>query len=965
MDFPRTVGENDDVRQLREPPDNRAALLERDAQLTQLESALETPFTRDAGAVVLIEGPAGIGKTALLDAAVKMAVEHRLDVLTARGAELESKFGGGLARQLFEPVVMDMSTDERAELLSGPAELAGRLVGAAPAEARAEPGLAVLHGLYWLTANLAERQPLALVVDDIHWGDEVSLRFLVYLAHRIESLPVALIAAARSGEPGSAAELVRELAAHQGVRLLRPAPLSAQAVTDVVAAAVGDPSPEFAAACMKVSAGSPFLLQELLRSAAADGIEPNARGASAIERLIPATVSHAILLRLGRLQLAAQELARAVAVLGPGGELAHAAELAEIEPGAAADAFDALVAMELFANRRPLDFVHPLVRSAVYSDLPPSKRSRLHSRAAMIMRAAGVAPDRLAVHLLALPPEGDVEVAEALIEAARAAAVRGSADTAIAYLRRALEEPPPDDARPAVLLELGSIESRAGDPRAVEHLREAQASAPNDDALIGATLVLFLTLIYEGQMDDAVAAMQPVLDELTEKNHPGVMMLEGRLLAGVTLDYRGAPIVEARIEAARKRAYAAERPPFTILSVLSEWDAGQGEQPAKEIAARAERAIVERSPDDPAANVPGDFHAYMALINCERYEVALRLIGQRIDEGWRLGSLSLLTVMSTFAAWAALRQGDLVAAEEHARTAVDIDSLRPLPLLAPFAAATLAGTLIERDELDEADAALRARTPEPGSEPPTVSWLRLLGIRGRLRLAQGRFEEALESSLSCGDRLARFRQPGPATYPWRSEAALALHALGRSDEAANLAREELERARVFGAPRAIGIALRSFGLVVGGKPGLEKLADAVRLLEGSEGQLEYGFSLYEFGAAQRRANQRAEAREPLRAALDIAVQLDAVRLRRQAEEELRATGARPRRLVLSGLDSLTASERRVARLAAEARTNREIAQSLFVSARTIEGHLTAIYRKLEIKTRDELPAALATRSTPP
>ena len=858
---------------------------------------------------------------------------------------------------------MGMSAEERAELLSGPAELAGRLVGAAPAEARAEPGLAVLHGLYWLTANLAERQPLALVVDDIHWGDEVSLRFLLYLAHRIETVPVALIAAARSGEPGSAAELVRELAAQQGVRLLRPAPLSAQAVTDVVASAVGEPSPEFAAACMKVSAGSPFLLQELLRAAAADGIEPNARGASAIERLVPASVSHAILLRLGRLQPAARELARAVAVLGPGAELAHAAELAELEPGAAADAFDALVAMELFADRRPLDFVHPLVRSAVYSDLPPSERSRLHSRAAMIMRGAGAAPDRLAVHLLALPPEGDPEVAEALIEAARAAAARGSADTAIAYLRRALEEPPPDDARPAVLLELGSIESRAGDPLAVEHLREAQASAPDDDALIGATLVLFLTLIFAGRMDDAVAAMQPVIDELSEKSHPGVMLLEGRLLAGVTLDYRGAPIVEARIEAARERAYAAERPPFTILSVLSEWDAGQGEQPAEQIAARAERAIVERSPDDPAANVPGDFHAYMALIHCERYELALRLIGQRIDEGWRLGSLSLLTVMSTFAAWAALRQGDLVAAEEHARTAVDIDSLRPLPLLTPFAAATLAGTLIERDELDEADAALRAGTPEPGSEPPTISFVRLLGIRGRLRLAQGRFEEALESShLPAGsgstgfDSPARPRTPGALMPPspctrsvartrrqrWRGTSSSGrgrLALLGRPES--HCGRSAWSRA----GSRDLGILPRPCAYSRAPRHSSSMASRCTSSARRSVAQI----------AGPRRASRCG------RHSTSPCV-LDAVRLRRRAEEELRATGARPRRLVLSGLDSLTASERRVARLAAEGRTNREIAQSLFVSARTVEGHLTAVYRKLDISSRDELPAALAAGS---
>ena len=957
------VGENVNVRPVREPSGSHSSLLERDAELAQLESALAIASTRNAGAAVLVEGPAGIGKTAVLDAAIEMAGGHGLDVLTARGAELESTFGGGLARQLFEPVVMGISAEERAELLSGPAELAGRLVGAAPAEERAEPGLAVLHGLYWLTANLAERQPLALVVDDIHWGDEVSLRFLVYLAHRIETVPVAVIAAARSGEPGSAADLVRKLATERGVGLLRPGPLSPQAVTDVVASALGEPSPEFAAACLTASAGTPFLLQELLRAAAADGIEPDARGASAVEGLVPASVSHAILLRLGRLPPAARELAGAVAVLGPGAELAHAAELAELERGAAAEAFDTLVATELFAEAQPLDFIHPLVRSAVYSDLSPSERSLLHARAALILRRAGAAPDRLAVHLLALPPAADPEVAEALFDAARAAAARGSADTAIAYLRRALDEPPPDDVRQAFLLELGSIESRVGDPRAVEDLRAVQASAPNDDALIGATLVLFLTLIFEGRMDDAVAAIQPVIDELSEKSHPGVLLLEGRLLAGVTLDYRGAPIVEARIERVRERAQEVERPPFTVLSVLTEWDAGRGELPAEQIAARAERAIVERSPDDPAANVPGDFHAYMALIHCERYEVARRLIGLRIDEGRRLGGLSLLTVMSTFAAWAALRQGNLVAAEEHARTAVDIDSLRPLPLLTPFAAATLAGTLIERDELEEADAALRAVTPEPGSEPPTISWVRLVGIRGRLRLAQGRFEQALEAALACGALLDRFRQPGPATHPWRSEAALALHALGRSDEAAEMARDELERARTFAAPGATGIALRALGLVEGGDQGLRHLDEAVRVLESSEARLEHGHGLYELGAARRRANRRVEAREPLREALDIAVRVDAVRLRRRAEEELRATGARPRRLMLSGVDSLTASERRVARLAAEGRTNREVAQSLFVTARTVEGHLTAVYRKLDLSSREQLPAALAAESS--
>ena len=648
-------------------------------------------------------------------------------------------------------------------------------------------------------------------------------------------------------------------------------------------------------------------------------------------------------------------------MLGHGAELGDAAELVELEPAAAGDAFDALVAGDLLADRRPLDIVHPLVRSAVYSDIPPSERSLLHARAAMVMRRAGVAPDHLAAHLVRLPPAGDPEVSAALVEAARAAAGRGAADTAIAYLSRALEEPPPDEQRHSLLLELGTTESRVGDPHASEHLRQAKESAPDDDALAVATLLLGRTLIYEGRMDEAAAAMQPVIDELSAKANASVMMLEGGLLAGAAVDFRGAQIAEARAQAARERADAAERPPFSVLSVLSQWEAGRGDD-ARIVAERAEQAIVDRSPDDPTANAPTYLHAYMALIYCERYSLAQRLLAERIEDARRLGSLPLLTAASTFAACAALRQGDLAAAEEHARTAVETDALHAQTLLTPFAAAMLAGTLIERGELDEADAALQAGTPEPGAEPPTLSHVHLLGMRGRLRLAQARLEEALESSLACGAQLERHGQPGPATYPWRSDAALALHALGHPQQAARTASDELERARRFGAPRATGIALRALALVHGGDEGLRLLAEAARVLEGSEARLEHAYALCELGAALRRANRRTEAREPLRAALDLAVRSAALALRQRAEQELRATGARPRRIVLSGLDSLTASERRVARLAAEGRTNREIAQTLFVTARTVEGHLTAVYRKLDLDSREALPAALAAKS---
>src|SRR5205823_2230508 len=199
----------------------------------------------------------------------------------------------------------------------------------------------------------------------------------------------------------------------------------------------------------------------------------------------------------------------------------------------------------------------------------------------------------------------------------------------------------------------------------------------------------------------------------------------------------------------------------------------------------------------------------------------------------------------------------------------------------------------------------------------------------------------------------------PSYLPWRSQAALAQLALGDQESAGRLAEEELELARAFGAPRALGVAKRAVGVVAGGDRGELLLREAIDAFEHGDAKLERARALADLGALLRRRNRRTEARELLRDALDVAHRLGATPLAARAETELRATGARPRRVVLTGLDSLTASELRVCELASHGLTNREIAQSLFVTARTVEGHLTSVFRKLRVHSRDELPAALA------
>jgi DNA-binding CsgD family transcriptional regulator len=201
--------------------------------------------------------------------------------------------------------------------------------------------------------------------------------------------------------------------------------------------------------------------------------------------------------------------------------------------------------------------------------------------------------------------------------------------------------------------------------------------------------------------------------------------------------------------------------------------------------------------------------------------------------------------------------------------------------------------------------------------------------------------------------------------PWRGWAAEGLRRLDRNDEARALAEEELALARRWGAPHAIGASLRVLGLVEGNESGMGLLREAVEVLAGSEARLEHARALVDLGAALRRANQRAEGRERLREGVDLARAVGAFGLVARANEEIAATGARPRRVLQTGLDALTASERRVAQLAAEGMSNKEIAQTLFVTIKTVEVHLSHAYRKLEINSRAQLDTALLTPAPSP
>ena len=200
--------------------DGGQALLERDAALALIDRRLRDAIA-GRGSLLVLEGPAGIGKTRLVMAARRRGRELGLQVLSARGSELERDFAYGLVRQLFEAPLVAASPPERDDLLAGAAGRAATLFGVAPvpedvAGALLDPSFAILHGLYWLCANLARRRPLLLCIDDVHWADQASLRFLHYLGRRLEELPIAVVAAARPAPPSDGPPRLAALAASSG-----------------------------------------------------------------------------------------------------------------------------------------------------------------------------------------------------------------------------------------------------------------------------------------------------------------------------------------------------------------------------------------------------------------------------------------------------------------------------------------------------------------------------------------------------------------------------------------------------------------------------------------------------------------------------------------------------------------------------------------------------------------------------
>jgi DNA-binding CsgD family transcriptional regulator len=941
-------------------------VLERDGELAGIEAALARARAGQ-GTLVVVEGQAGIGKSALIAEARARAQATGTRMLRARGAELERDFAFGLVRQLLEPALAEAPPSAHADLVQGPAGEAVRLLGlpgasSVVAHERAvapDASFVVLHGLYWLCANLAASSPLMVTVDDAHWGDVASLRFLAFLLPRLDELAVSLLVATRPESDGPIAALLGVLLADPSAHLLRPAPLSQSAVARIVKEAFGrTPAPSFTDACHRATGGLPFLVRELVAAMRADHVVPSAMAAEHVEALGGRTVARAVALRLAQLPAPAAALARAVAVMETA-DLAQAAEVAGLDVDGAAGAADKLAAAGILQARRPVAFVHPIVRMAVLEDVSGAARALAHRRAAEVLASRDPGDERVAEHLLATERRGDPWTVEYLVRAARTAASCGAPESAATYLRRALAEPPPAESRSGVLLELGVAEVASGHAQGEPHLREALDSAADGQVRLGAALVLAHALGRGEQIAAAVEVIDRAAGLLADANPATRLLLESMALSAGMLDATTAPALAPRMRAMRRAADepTAPRESLAVAALV----ALHANEPASTCVALARRSLAAgpRIVPDPT-DLPWFAQATIALVWADALEEAQVPLDAGVAESLKTGDPGLFGAAHAQRAWLRLRRGDPQGAEGDARSVLDAAELAAPPLYRKLAAAILVEALAERGDLGKAQMVVDPYGSEIARPTHTSATLRL--ARGRLFLSQGRAADALADMLAAGDVALSTGSRCPGFLSWRSAAALAHLALGDSAAALGLAEKEVALARAFGAQRTLGVALRTAGAIVGGQEGEELLRESVACSARAGAALERARALAELGALLRRGNRRAESRALLREALDIAHHAGAAPLADRAETELRATGARPRRAVLTGVESLTASERRVAELAAEGLTNREIAQALFVTMRTVEGHLTSAFGKLDLQSRVELPAVLGQRA---
>lgn len=943
-----------------ESASGRKLLLERERELARLDKTLGGALAGE-GCVALIGGLPGMGKTRLLQALTERALLEGFRVLKARGSELDQEFPFGLVRQLFEPALATASSEQREKLLAG-AAARSELVFAPPVDEAPAPDLghSHLHALYWLTANLADQGPLLIAIDDFHWADPASLRFVSFLATRLEGVGAVLALALRPETTDPHFELPRDVAASPDAVRVSAGPLSKQAVEIAVRARLGAASSDdLCRSCETTSGGNPFYLEQLLQI-----LEGRAGSSTGLLEAVEATsleiedISQIVLGRIAEQGVSAQRFAAALCIAGDAAPLEDVARLAGLDQAEARAAHDRLAEIEMIDVAPAVGFAHPLIRAAVKESIPRAERSAAHREAAVMAKERG-SVDAAASHLLMTDAGGDTWVSRVMLDAGVLTAARGEPEIAREFFRRGLLEASAEtDVEEALTFELGRLECSAHDDRGVERLAGliARTGSVRTQGLAACELAGALAVRHRGPemvevTREALASLDGAEPEIAQKLQGFLLLAAAHSLATRKMTR------EAIAEACRIATPDGPQ----VLASHAGFERTFGEGKLDLGLALAEGAFTGGLLDILSSDVPSVYTAVIVLKAAGHLDDADRYLSLCLDDGRRRGSAFGTGSALAFQSWVRLDLGRLRDADAGGRASLEL--LPPAHQGRALAAAGLMLTAIEMGNLQDAGQFAAEFDPEQ-AEDGVVMNQPFIQATGELALASG---DAL-GAISVARKLRAWEDEfgfGPETWvqPRRLEAAALLRA-GDKAAAVEMAKQSVEACRAQGAPVPLGRALRLLAEAGEASDRSDLLNESVSILAAAGAELERAKSLALLGATTRIAGHDVEARKPLTDALGLAASAGAAPLVAFVSDELAATGAKPRRIDSSGSNGLTPAERRVAELAAQGASNPEIAQALFVTRKTVETHMGAIFRKLGISTRIALTPELLGEQKP-
>lgn len=939
-------------------------LVGRAAELTGLTSHAEAASAGRSGLVVL-SGPAGIGKTSLLRAFLDSDTCRKMTVLHGICGEVVAGSGYGGVRALFGPLGLTADDASDSPLLQGSARRA--LPALAPCPGHEEPpspatAYPVLHGLYWLAVNLMSQGPLVLVLDDAHWCDERSLRWIDFLLRRADHLPLLVVLAQRTEAEPAAPAALADIVAQPRSSAIRLGPLTDADVAEMAEEVFPVPvAPSFVERATAVCGGNPLTVTRLLHELRDKGVRPDDTGVREIAEVGQYVVAQSVHALLARQPGWVRDVATAIAVLGEV-DPEHVGALAAVPAARVEAAVTVLRGAEVVAPDRP-DLTHDVVRSAVLDAAGADALAGLRARAAQLLSDIGRPAEEVAGQVLLVPASPQPWMRGVLREAAAQATTRGAPEAAARYLRRVLEaEPGSVSAR----VRLAGALAETRPVEAIGLLKDALELTPDVRAKAPIAVQLGMTSLTVQQSPAAVRTLGAVLDALEAELGPDPEPRDQELLTLV----RSALLIsgsdeKATITTVRERFAGlaepagdtpAQRQLLAMMTVLSAMEGTSAERTVRQ----ARRAL--RSPGVAFGNWSLLFSAF-TLGLADEVGDALEAMDRSLRYGQENAAVWSYALSLSTRALILHGLGAIPDALADAQTAVEIvgherwGSHMTMPHIA------LATVLVDRGEPERAEELL-GQVTRPNLDGFVMEYHWYLMARARARWALGDGRTALRLLLDCGSSLEETGFANPCFIPWWAETAWVYAAEKRADEARDVVDHGTELARRWGTPRALGLAALARGMTTRGETGIALLTESVARLSASPARAEHARAEFMLGAALLDAGDSRGAREHLRTSADLAQSCGALALAKAARRRLVAAGGRMREITASPVDLLTGTERKVATLAAAGGGNREIAESLFVTVRTVETHLTSVYRKLGLAQRADLASVLRTPSVP-